>query len=85
MDTLTYTDSRQHLAKVMDKVCADRAPVLITRRRADNVVVMSQDDFDAMQETMYLVSNPHNAARLLKAIQMADAGEVTEHDLIEDE
>jgi len=68
MHTLSYTAARSHLAKTMQKVCDDHAPVIITRGKADPVIMMSLSDFEAMQETNYLMRNPANATRLVEAI-----------------
>ena len=54
MDTLTYTAARGNLAKTMAKVCDDHAPVVITRKTAQPVVMMSLEDFEALEETAYL-------------------------------
>lgn len=69
METTTYTYARQHLKMVMDKVCADRAVTAITRGGEADVVMMSKADYDALQETLYLLSSPANAKRLLAGIK----------------
>jgi antitoxin YefM len=67
MDTITYTNARQNFKSTMDKVCDDRAPLIITRQDADSVVMMSLEDYNALEETAYLLKSPKNAARLAKA------------------
>ncbi|SPS02982.1 antitoxin of the YoeB-YefM toxin-antitoxin system (fragment) [Cupriavidus taiwanensis] len=57
--------------------------MLITRRDAPNVVIMSQDQYDSWMETMHLLSSPANAARLLRSIQQHRAGMAEKHDLME--
>lgn len=52
----------------MQKVCEDHMPIIITRSNAEPVVMMSLSDFEAMQETNYLMSNPTNASRLADAM-----------------
>lgn len=69
MHTLTYTSARSRLAKTMQQVCDDHAPVVITRAKAEPVVMISLSDYEAMQETNYLLGNPANAARLTEAIE----------------
>jgi len=78
MDTITYTDARQRLAETMNKVIDDHAPVIITRQKAEAVVMLSLSDYNGMQETMYLLSSPANAERLRLAIADAEAGKVRE-------
>ncbi|WP_374534561.1 type II toxin-antitoxin system Phd/YefM family antitoxin [Phenylobacterium sp.] len=83
MDVLTYSDTRANLKDVMDRVVEDRAPVVITRKRGEAVVMVSLADWNAMDETLHLMSTPANAARLAEAIRQLDAGDGTERDLIE--
>ena len=68
MDAVNYSYTRQHLTAVMDKVGQDHAPVLITRQKGDPVVMMSLDDYNAMEETAYLLRSPKNAQRLTSAV-----------------
>lgn len=83
MHALTFTDARANLKAVMDKVVADHAPVVITRQRGEAVVLISQSDWEAMEETTYLLSSPRNAERLLRSIERLDVGKGEVHDLIE--
>lgn len=83
MDVLTFTDTRQNLKDVMDRVVEDHAPVIITRQRGESVVMVSLADWNAMEETGRLLSSPANAARLSEAIAQLDAGQGVERDLLE--
>ena len=74
MDAISYTSARASLAATMDRVCEDHDPVIITRTRAQSVVMLSLDDFEALQETAYLLRSPRNARRLLAAIDQLEAG-----------
>ena len=74
MDTITYTSARSTLAKTMEKVCDDHAPVIITRKTAQPVVMMSLEDYNALEETSYLLRSPKNARRLLESIAELEAG-----------
>lgn len=85
MDVKSYTHVRQNLAGVMDEICASREPVVVTRQNAASVVMMSLDEFNAMEETMHLLRSPRNAERLLKSIANADAGRVEPKGLLPDE
>jgi len=75
MDAISYTSARASLAATMDRVCEDHDPVIITRTRAQSVVMLSLDDFEALQETAYLLRSPRNARRLLAAIDQLEAGQ----------
>lgn len=83
MDTLSFSDTRANLKAVMDRVVADRAPVAITRQRGEGVVMISQSEWNAIEETLYLLRSPRNAARLLDAIRGLEVGKGEEHELIE--
>lgn len=69
MDTISYSHTRQRLAEVMDRVNDDHAPVLITRQNGRAVVMMSLDDYNALEETAYLLRSPKNAKRLMTAVE----------------
>ena len=83
MNTITYTSARSNLAQTMDKVCDDHAPVIITRKAAKPVVMMSLDDYEALEETAYLLRSPKNACRLLESIVQLEADKGTERELAE--
>lgn len=83
MDVLSYSDTRARLKEVMDRVVEDRRPVVITRQKAEAVVMVSLADWNAMEETMHLLSSPENAARLQAAIRELNAGGGAEHVLLE--
>src|SRR5579864_1182644 len=82
MDVLTYSDTRAKLKEVMDRVVQDRRPVVITRQRAEAVVMVSLADWNAMEETLHLLSSHENAERLHEAIRELNAGKGAEHDLV---
>jgi len=83
MDAISYTAARANLARTMAKVCNDHAPVIITRKSESPVVMMSLEDYQAMEETTYLLRSPANAKQLLESIAELDAGNGTERELIE--
>lgn len=81
MHVESYTDARANLKAVMDRVVADHAPVKIMRQKAEGVVMLSESDWSAIEETLYLLSAPANAARLLDATRELDAGQGVEREL----
>ncbi len=83
MDVLTFTDTRQNLKDVMDRVVENHTPVVITRQKAEAVVMVSLADWNAMEETARLTASPRNADRLAEAIAELEQGRGAEHDLIE--
>ncbi|HEX3913261.1 MAG TPA: type II toxin-antitoxin system prevent-host-death family antitoxin [Steroidobacteraceae bacterium] len=85
MKHASYTELRANLAKYMDEVCDSRDALVVTRQNARSVVLISEEEYEGMMATLHLLRSPANAARLLRSIEDADAGELTEHQLIEDE
>jgi len=83
MKAITYTAARQNLAKTMDKVCRDRAPVIVTRKSSNSVVIMSLEDFEALEETAYLLRSPKNTRRLIESIAQLEDGKGAKKELIE--
>lgn len=83
MDAISYTSARANLANTMEKVCSDHAPVIITRKSESPVVMMSLEDYQAMEETTYLLRSPANARLLLESIAELEAGNGSERALIE--
>jgi antitoxin YefM len=80
MDIVSYSEARNNLKSVLDRVVANSMPTVIFRQRGQSVVVMSKDDYDRMNETNYLLSNPANAKRLRESIAQMDAGKGIEVD-----
>ena len=74
MTAISYTAARENLAATMDKVCDDHAPIVITRNREQAVVMMSLADYEALEETAYLLKSPRNAKRIMSAVAQLDAG-----------
>lgn len=83
MNALTYSQARSDLAKTMDKVCDDHAPIIITRKNQRSVVMISLEDYQALEETAYLLRSPRNARRLLESIAQLESGAGTERELTE--
>ena len=83
MDAISYTAARANLAKTMEKVCNDHNPVIITRKRETPVVMISLADFQAMEETAYLLRFPANARHLLESSAELEAGKGSERELVE--
>ena len=81
MDTTTYTTLRANLASEMDRVCDDHEPLIVTRNGAQSVVMLSLEDYKALEETAYLLRTPANAKRLLTATAQLDAGKGVEREL----
>ncbi|MEQ1546149.1 type II toxin-antitoxin system prevent-host-death family antitoxin [Methyloglobulus sp.] len=85
MLAISYSDLRNNLAKTIDRVNEDHLPILITRQNGKPAVLMSLEDFNAYDETAYLMASPANKKDLEEAITEIKAGNVVYHELIEDD
>lgn len=77
---ITASEARRELFPLIEKVNDDRTAIEITSKRG-NAVLMSLAEYEALQETAYLLRSPANARRLLESLAQAQAGELTEHPL----
>jgi antitoxin YefM len=82
MDVISYSDTRTNLKRVIDRVVADRAPILVTRQNGESVVMVSLADWSSIEETLHLGSTRANEVRLMAAITELDAEGGTVRDLI---
>ena len=83
MKHTSSTDLRKNLSALMDRVNDDHEPVLVTRAGGKPVVMISLDEYEAMDETAYLMASPENARQLREAVKQLNDGKGTERDLIE--
>lgn len=84
MDTLSYSAFKANLASMFDKVNDDHKPVLITRQGRKPAVLISLEDFQAYEETAYLMASPKNASRLNATITEVEAGRTQTREQIEE-
>jgi antitoxin YefM len=84
MKIVTFTEARNKLKNILDRVVEDADYTVITRRDADDAVVMSLDYFNSLLETVHLLKSPANAAHLERSITQYKQGQVTERDLLDE-
>ncbi len=82
MNAMTYTAARANLASTMNRVCNDHEALIITRNGEQAVVMLSLEDYNALEETAYLLRTPTNAKRLLSAVAQLNAGKGVERKLV---
>ena len=82
MNILTFSEARASLKTVMDNVCKDHTPAIVTRVSGEHVVMLSLADFNSMEETLHLLSSANNASRLMESIAQLKAGKAQPRDLI---
>ena len=81
MNATTYTTARANLASTMNRVCNDHEALIITRNGEQAVVMLSLEDYNALEETAYLLRTPTNAKRILSAVTQLNAGKGVERKL----
>ena len=81
MDAIAYSTARANLAKTMDRVCDDHEPLIITRNGEQSVVMLSLEDYKALEETAFLLRSPANAKQLLSSVSQLTAAQGTEREL----
>ncbi|MBI3570580.1 MAG: type II toxin-antitoxin system prevent-host-death family antitoxin [Gammaproteobacteria bacterium] len=82
MKTMSYSAARNNLAKVIEEVTQDHAPILITRQKGAAAVLISLEDFESWQETAYLMRSPANAEHLRRGIAQVKAGKTRRRKLL---
>jgi antitoxin YefM len=84
MRVVNFSDARNRLKTVLDQVVEDSDYTVISRRDAEDAVVMSLDSFNGLMETVHLLQSPANAAHLAKSIEQYRSGKIEEHELVDD-
>ena len=75
MHAVSYSHARENLKAILDKAVADRAPIAIVRQRGEGAVIVSESEWASIEETLYLLQSPANAARLLEAVRGFESGD----------
>jgi len=83
MDSINYSELRANLKTTMDRVSENHEPVIITRKNRSNLVLLSYEDYSAIEETAYLLRSPKNAQRLRESMKSFNEGKGLEQELIE--
>ena len=83
MRVINFSEARNHLKSVIDQAVNDADYTIITRRDADDAVLMSLDHFNGLMETVHLLKSPANAQHLAKSIKQYRSGKTQQHDLLD--
>ena len=83
MHVVSFTEARNGLKSVLDRVVNDADYTVITRRDAEDAVVMSMDHYTSLMETVHLLKSPANASHLAKSIEQFQAGQITERKIVD--
>jgi antitoxin YefM len=81
MQAITLKDAKRNLAQLVHQVLTDAEPRIVVSDKGEQVVVMPLDEFNSWKETLYLLSNPANAAQLRRSIAEAASGKAEKRDL----
>ena len=73
--SMTYTQARANLAKLLDEVSLNKEVVIINRKNAENVAMISESELSGILETAHLLRSPKNAKRLLKSLNKIQENE----------
>lgn len=84
MRVISFSDARSRLKAILDQVVSDSDYTIITRRDAEDAVVMSLDQFNGLMETVHLLKSPANAAHLSKSIKQYRSGKTKKRELTDD-
>ncbi|SHJ81489.1 antitoxin YefM [Desulfatibacillum alkenivorans DSM 16219] len=74
MKALTFLDAKRNLSNVLEEVCQDHEPTIITRAGGEAVVLISLEEYSSLEETMYLLQSPNNAKQLMESIAQLESG-----------
>ena len=83
MEVLNYTEFRKNLTKSLNKVNDDAEIVVVSRSKGKNVVVMSLEEYNSLQETLHLMSTAANRKKLEIAMKNVEAGIFIKKSLVE--
>jgi len=84
MQVVNYSELRNNMKAVMDLCCTEHELMIITRQKEPAVVMMSLEDYNALEETLYLMRHPANHAMLLESIAQAKRGHAKQRQLLDD-
>ena len=84
MKAITSNQAKQQLDEIIDRVILDVEPTILCSDRGKQAVLMSLDEFNSWQETLYLLSNPANAEHLLESIKQAKYGQKYVRELLDE-
>ena len=84
MQVVSFTELRKNMKTIMNDCCNNHDLTIVTRQKEPALVMMSLEEYNACQETFYLMKSPQNHAQLIKSMENVRKGRVQERDLVED-
>ncbi len=83
MIAVNYSTLRNNMKMYFDKVTEDQDTMIVTRKN-DNIVIMSQNYYESLMETLYLTGNEANHKHLMKSLEQLKNGDAKTHDIVEE-
>ena len=83
MEAVLYSQARNNLRSLIDKVCLDFSEFIISTKDKKSAVLLSYDEYKGLKETLYLLSSRENRERLLDAVDEIEKGNFTKRELLE--
>jgi len=81
MQAVTSKDAKRNLPRLIEQILSDAEPRIVVTDKGEQVVMMPLDEFNSWKETLYLLSNPANAAHLWRSITEAESGQAAKREL----
>ncbi len=81
MKAVFYSQARNNLRDIINKVCDDFDEYIITTKDGKSAVLISHDEYSAMKETMYLLSSKNNRDRLNDAVDQIENSKFVEKEI----
>ena len=72
MQAVFYSQARNNLREIINKVCDDFDEYIITTKDEKSVVLISYEEYSSMKETIYLLSSKNNRDRLNNAVEQIE-------------
>ena len=82
MQAVQYSQARSGLREIINQVCDNFEEFIITTKQKQSAVIISQDEYNSMKETIYLLSSKNNRTRLLDAVDQIDSANILTKDIV---
>lgn len=83
MNAMTVREAERDLARLISRVVSDAEPTIVVSETGEQVVVVPLEEYNSWKETLYLLSNPANAAHLRASLAEAQSGQTIERELLD--
>lgn len=81
MQAIFYSQAKSDLKTIINRVCNNFEEFIITTKEKQSAVLISQDEYESMKETIYLLSSKNNRDRLLEAVEEIEEAKFIKKDI----